>query len=135
MLIVLLLPRFPFTGCIAQIRFLKDNLAAWMAPEHVHQPMHLQPGHSVVLRQPKGLVLVISPWNYPVMLSLNMLAAALCAGNCAVLKPSEVSPHCERLLADLVPQYLDPAAVRVVTGGVPETTPVTTLFFLLEHAM
>jgi aldehyde dehydrogenase (NAD+) len=65
---------------------------------------------------------VIGPWNYPVQLVLGPLAAAIAAGNAVVCKPSEVAPASSRALARLLPEYLDPDAVAVVEGGVPETT-------------
>jgi aldehyde dehydrogenase (NAD+) len=70
---------------------------------------------------PLGVVLVIGPWNYPVYLSLAPLVAAVAAGNCAVIKPSELAPATSAVLARLVPEYLDPAAVRVVEGDAAVT--------------
>ncbi|MFI7006449.1 aldehyde dehydrogenase family protein [Streptomyces sp. NPDC050145] len=72
--------------------------------------------------EPLGTVLVIAPWNYPVQLSLVPVAGALAAGNTVLLKPSELAPATSALMARLVPRYLDPDAVAVVEGGVPETT-------------
>jgi aldehyde dehydrogenase (NAD+) len=68
------------------------------------------------------VALIIAPWNYPLQLSLGPLVGALAAGNCAVLKPSELAPATARLLAERLPGYLDPACVRVVEGEVAETT-------------
>lgn len=70
---------------------------------------------------------MIAPWNYPVYLALTPLVGAIAAGCTAVLKPSEVTPHSAKLLAELVPRYLDNRAFMVVNGGVPETTQ------LLDH--
>lgn len=72
--------------------------------------------------EPLGTVLIIAPWNYPVQLLLVPLVGALAAGNTVVLKPSEVTPATSELIARLIPAYLDPDAVAVVEGGVPETT-------------
>ncbi|KAH9418716.1 aldehyde dehydrogenase 3, member A2 [Dermatophagoides pteronyssinus] len=66
--------------------------------------------------EPLGVVLIISPWNYPLTLSIRPLVGAIAAGNCAILKPSEFAPNYERLLAELLPKYLDPECYRVVTG-------------------
>jgi acyl-CoA reductase-like NAD-dependent aldehyde dehydrogenase len=63
-----------------------------------------------------------SPWNYPLVLGLQPLIGAIAAGCCAVLKPSEISPHSSALLAELFPKYLNPDAYRVVLGAIPETT-------------
>ncbi|MGD9755002.1 MAG: aldehyde dehydrogenase family protein [Acidimicrobiia bacterium] len=98
------------------------HLDAWMAPEKVRVPLHLRPARARIVREPLGTVAIIGPWNYPVQLVLAPLVAALAAGNTAVLKPSELAPASSAALAELVGRHLDAAAVRVVTGGVPETT-------------
>lgn len=68
------------------------------------------------------------PWNYPMILSLQPLIAAIAAGCPCVVKPSEISPTYSQLLADLFPKYLDPSAYRVVNGGAdPETTKLLNL--------
>jgi aldehyde dehydrogenase (NAD+) len=101
---------------------LKKHLRGYMKPEKVSTPMPLQPGGSRIVREPLGVVLVISAWNYPFSLAVTPLAGALAAGNCAVLKPSEVAPKTSALLAELLPKYLDKEALEVIEGGVPETT-------------
>jgi aldehyde dehydrogenase (NAD+) len=100
----------------------RKQLARWTKPERVATPLSQRPGRSRLVREPLGTVLIIAPWNYPVQLLLSPLVGALAAGNCAVLKPSELTPHTSALLAALVPRYLDPACVAVFEGGVPETT-------------
>lgn len=105
-----------------EIDHTRRHLRRWMRPERVRAPIALQPARCRVVREPLGVALIIAPWNYPVQLALAPLVGALAAGNCAVVKPSEVSANTSRVLADLVPRYLDPDAVAVVEGGVPETT-------------
>ena len=107
---------------VAEIDLVVKNLAKWTRPEKVSTPMNQQPGQSKVLREPLGVVLIIAPWNYPVQLLLSPLVGAIAAGNCAVLKPSEITAATSALLAKLVPQYLDQDAVRLVEGAVPETS-------------
>ena len=102
---------------LAEIRWLRKRVASWAQPRRVPTPTMLWPASSTVEHMPRGAVLVISPWNYPVFLSLSPLAAAVATGNAVVLKPSEVATAVEKILAELIPQYLDPHAVRVVTGG------------------
>ncbi len=98
----------------------RKRLRKWTRPERVGLlPI---PGRMRILREPLGVVLIISPWNYPVQLLLSPLASALAAGNCAVLKPSEVTPRTSAALARFVPEYLDREAVSLVEGGVEETT-------------
>ena len=82
---------------------------------------------------PLGVVLVIGPWNYPLYLSLAPLVAAVAAGNCAVVKPSELAPATSALLARLVPEYLDPLAVRVVEGDATVTQDLLAQGF--DHAL
>ncbi len=94
----------------------------WMKPRKVRGAIQTFPSKSEIVSDPLGVVLIISPWNYPVQLLISPLLGALAAGNCVVLKPSEVTPHTSHLLADLVPKYLDRDAVALVEGGVEETT-------------
>ncbi len=93
----------------------------WSKRKRVATPLMLQPGRSWIVPEPLGVVLIIAPWNYPVQLLLSPLVGALAAGNAVLLKPSEISASTSALLARLLPQYLDPAAVAVVEGGPAET--------------
>ncbi|KAK0188735.1 aldehyde dehydrogenase [Armillaria mellea] len=100
------------------------NLPEWMKPEHktdLFDPNQKAWNPKVYLA-PKGVVLVIAPWNFPLVLSLQPLIAAISAGCCCAIKVSEIAPHTGRLLADLVPQYLDSEAYKVILGAVPEIT-------------
>ncbi|XP_075404096.1 aldehyde dehydrogenase family 3 member B2 isoform X2 [Tenrec ecaudatus] len=74
-----------------------------------------------IRKEPLGLVLIISPWNYPINLTLVPLVGALAAGNCVVLKPSEQSQSTEKVLAEVLPQYLDQSCFAVVRAGPQET--------------
>jgi aldehyde dehydrogenase (NAD+) len=106
----------------AEIKYVKAHLRAWMKPEPVPTVLLAQPGKSRIHREPLGVVLIIGAWNYPVVLSLQPLVGAIAAGNCAIVKPSEVAPAVSALLAEQIPRYVDPSCVQVVEGGVPETT-------------
>jgi aldehyde dehydrogenase (NAD+) len=106
----------------AEAKLALKNLKRWTRPEKVRTPLYLQPSRTRIVREPLGVVLIISPWNYPLQLLLGPLVGALAAGNCAVLKPSEITAHTSGVLARLVPRYLDPEAVALVEGAVPETT-------------
>ena len=114
---------------LADVKFVADEAAyarrrvrRWMRPLRESTPLILAPGRTRVRFDPLGVGLIIGAWNYPIMLVLSPLVAALAGGNAAVLKPSEGAPACAEAIARLVPQYLDGDAVSVVTGGVPETT-------------
>ncbi len=104
-----------------EAKFVRNRLGLWAARHPKAMQWMLQPAASWTIAEPTGVVLIISPWNYPVLLALEPMADALAAGNAICLKPSELSPNTSRLIAELVPQYLDPAAVRVVEGGPKET--------------
>ncbi len=110
------------SDCVNGTKFIKKNLRKWMKPERVATSLAGMPGKSRIVRDPLGVVLVITPWNYPFALAINPIAGALAAGNCVVLKPSEVAPATSALLARLLPKYLDPEAIAVIEGAVPETT-------------
>lgn len=107
---------------VQELDSLLANLEEWTAPRTVPVPMAFRPASAHVHLQPKGVVLVIAPWNYPLQLLLSPLAGALAAGNTAVLKPSEVTPQVADLVVRLVQDHLPREVVQVVTGGVPETT-------------
>ncbi|MER5436852.1 aldehyde dehydrogenase family protein [Streptomyces sp. NPDC002588] len=98
------------------------HLDRWLRPRRVPVPLTLAPARARTIREPLGVVLIISPWNYPLQLALAPLVGALAAGNCAVVKPSELAPATSAALARLLPLALDPEAVAVVEGGVAETT-------------
>src|SRR5690606_30315972 len=77
---------------IGSIEHALKHLPKWMAPEKVKTSLLAQPGQSRIYKEPLGVVLIIAPWNYPFQLSVGPLVGALAAGNCAVVKPSEVTP-------------------------------------------
>ena len=64
----------------------------------------------IILNDPYGVVLVIGSWNYPIQLSLIPVSGAIAAGNCVIIKPSELAPASSKLLEELVPRYLDPVS-------------------------
>ncbi len=99
-----------------------SHVRQWMKPLRVSTPLVLAPSHAQVRFDPLGVGLIIGTWNYPVMLTLSPLIAAICAGNAAVIKPSEVAPVTAELIARILPDYLDGDAFSVVLGGPPETT-------------
>ncbi|MFF2060076.1 aldehyde dehydrogenase family protein [Rhodococcus qingshengii] len=117
-----------FMGDIApvrsEIRHTLKNLEKWARPRKVRVPVTQQPGVAREIPEPKGTVLVIGAWNFPILLTLHPLVSAIAAGNTVLLKPSELSPHVAAALATLLPLYLDPSAVAVVTGGVDVSTQV-----------
>lgn len=101
--------------------YARKNVRKWMRRRRESLPLAQLPGRAWVQYDPLGVVLVIGPWNYPLYLSLAPLVAAVAAGNCAVIKPSELAPATSALLARLLPQYVDAEAVRVIEGDAATT--------------
>lgn len=99
------------------IRFMIHHISLWNRPHHVSTALFNFPGCSTVYPEPYGVTLIMSPWNYPLMLTLVPLAAAISAGNCAVVKPSRYSEHTSKLLKTLLDGIFDPDYVCAVEGG------------------
>jgi aldehyde dehydrogenase (NAD+) len=100
----------------------RRKLRSWTRPQRVPTSLVGQPGRSRIYREPLGVVLIIGPWNYPLQLVLVPLVGAIAAGNCAIVKPSELAPATSALLAARLSEYVDGECIHVVEGGVPETT-------------
>jgi aldehyde dehydrogenase (NAD+) len=98
------------------------HLRQWMKPLSFGAPPALEPAHVQVQFDPLGVGLIIGTWNYPIMLTLSPLIAAIAGGNAAVVKPSEAAPAIADVIARLLPEYLDQGAFSVILGAVPETT-------------
>ncbi len=101
--------------------YARKRLGGWVRPTKVSVPLGVQPGKAWYQYEPLGVVLIIGPWNYPIHLVLAPLVAAIAAGNCAVLKPSEHTPTVSATIKRLVEAYLDPEAVAVVEGAAGTT--------------
>lgn len=102
------------------------HLKKWMQPEKVKTPLILFPGKSFIHSEPYGCVLIMSPWNYPVMISLSPLIGAISAGNCVVLKPSEIASATQRLLTDLINQWFDPRYIVALNFDANQTSDLLT---------
>ncbi len=105
-----------------EIRHTLKHLRGWMKPERVPTPTALQPGNCHIHREPLGVALVLGAWNYPIQLALAPPAAAISAGNCVLIKPSEISSASAAALADLLPRYVDNDCIKVVQGAVETST-------------
>jgi len=92
------------------------HLDDWMAPDAVDSPLLFTGTRSAVHYEPKGLALILSPWNYPLTLTLGPLVAALAAGNCVVLKPSEKTPHTNAVLKQLLGDLYEERTVALLPG-------------------
>lgn len=125
-----------FETYITEISFiLKDidyylkNLNSLSKPKKVKTNLANQFGTSKIYSEPLGCILVIGAWNYPYQLSLSPLIAALAAGNCCILKPSEVAENTMKTMAKLINENFDSDYLTVFEGGIDETTEILKLKF------
>jgi aldehyde dehydrogenase (NAD+) len=99
-----------------EIEYALKNMKKWARPRRVYTPIANQPGSSRIISEPLGVSLIIAPWNYPFLLLIAPLAAAIAAGCCAILKPSELTPNVSAVIKDGISEYLDKDAFAVVEG-------------------
>ncbi len=118
-------PEFEAYG--AEIFVLKEinqalkNLRSWTKPKKAAITIEQFPATAYLYPEPLGVVLIISAWNYPFQLMISPLIGALAAGNCAILKPSEIAPHTSGVLAEIITKYFPPNYIAVIEGGVDTT--------------
>ncbi|MBT3588542.1 MAG: aldehyde dehydrogenase [Flavobacteriaceae bacterium] len=104
------------------LKEVKRNIRKWSKIKRVGTNMLNFPARSYIIPEPLGVCLVIGAWNYPYQLTLAPVIAAIAAGNTVVVKPSEMSPKTSALMAKLINENFDSGFLKVVEGGVPETT-------------
>ncbi|WP_377888058.1 aldehyde dehydrogenase [Alkalihalobacillus sp. R86527] len=107
---------------LEEIKFTIKHLKEWMKPESVKTPITHLGSKSHVHSEPFGVTLIIAPWNYPFQLQLAPLVGAIASGNCAVLKPSELTPTVSKVLAKLIRENFAEKYISLVEGGVQEST-------------
>lgn len=100
------------------IEYALKHLKFWMKPKKVKTPFNQFPASSYIYPEPLGVVLIIGPWNYPFSLVISPLIGAIAAGNCAVIKPSEIAPATSKIVAELISNTFSPEYIAVVEGGV-----------------
>ena len=105
-------------GIIGELDYIIKQLPKWVKPRKARLSLSQLPGAAWLQPEPLGSVLIIGPWNYPFQLIMSPLMGAMAAGNCAVLKPSELAPATSQVLAKLVQETFDPTYVALVEGGV-----------------
>lgn len=106
------------TGLVrSEITYMQRHLHRFAKEKRVRTPLAQFPSRSFQKPSPYGVTLIVSPWNYPLLLTLDPLIDAIAAGNTAILKPSAYSPHTSALIAEMIGACFDPAFVTVVTGG------------------
>ena len=112
-----------------EIRFARKHLRGWMSPQRTPTPLTMVGTRSCIQHQPKGQVLVIAPWNFPMMLTLRPVVCALAAGNSVMVKPSEHAPHTADWIFKIVSEALPAQVATVILGGADESAFLTSLPF------
>lgn len=102
---------------LAELDHTRRHLGRWMRPARRRTPWIAQPGTSHIVPEPRGVTLVLSPWNYPLLLSLAPTVASLAAGNTVVVKPSETAPRTAAALERILAAALPPEHATVLQGG------------------
>ena len=103
---------------VSEINFTVNNLRKWMKDEYVRTPLTLLGSKSFIRYEAKGVVLIITPWNFPINLSFISLINALSAGNSILIKPSEITSETSYVIKDIIEETFDEKEVSVVLGGV-----------------
>lgn len=111
-----------FAPVLLEINHTLHNLRAWSKPKRVKTPLSLMGGTSRIYSEPYGVTLIISPWNYPISMAIWPLIGAIAAGNCAVIKPSELTPAVARVLTRMLRSLFPPEYVVSLEGGVETST-------------
>ncbi|MBX2994611.1 MAG: aldehyde dehydrogenase family protein [Bdellovibrionaceae bacterium] len=114
---------------VHEITHAIKNVEEWMRPRSVSSGLFLLGARCEVHSDPRGVCLIIGPWNYPWQLALSPLAAALAAGNTVIMKPSELTPHCSALLQKILGEIFSEDEVAVVLGDKDTSTELLALPF------
>ncbi|KAA3653237.1 MAG: aldehyde dehydrogenase family protein, partial [Calditrichaeota bacterium] len=102
--------------CLHEIRHTIRHLAKWMRPERVSRTLLTVTARSEIRHEPKGVVLIISPWNFPIHLAIVPLISAVAAGNCAIVKPSEFTANSSKIIAEIIAAVFQENEIAVVQG-------------------
>lgn len=103
---------------LSEIKFAKANLKSWMKLQKVDTPLALLGASSYIKYEPKGVCLIISPWNFPINLTFGPLVSAIAAGNTVILKPSEMTPNASNIMTKIIRELFNEEEVAIVEGNV-----------------
>ncbi|MCR9287604.1 aldehyde dehydrogenase family protein [Saprospiraceae bacterium] len=117
---------YPVTS---EIKHAKKDIRRWMRNHKVATPLALMGSSSYIKYEPKGVVLIIAPWNFPLNLTFGPLVCAIAAGNTVMIKPSEQTPHISNLMAKMISEIFNENEIAMVQGGVPTSTALLNLPF------
>lgn len=114
---------------IGEIHHTISHLKSWMRTKRASTTMTMLGTQARIRYEPKGVCLIISPWNYPVGLTLGPLACAIGAGNTAMIKPSEMTPATSAVMAELIRETFDPSEIAIFEGDAAVSTALLALPF------
>jgi len=116
-------PLFDMAPCMGSAEHALAQLNSWTKPQVMSNDIPIDIQSTFQVRpEPKGVVLNIAPWNFPFSMCFDPMVPAIAAGNCMLIKPSEMAPACAKVIEMIVNKYLDTDCVKVVQGAVAETT-------------
>ena len=107
---------------LSELKYAIRHLKSWIKKEKVRTPLAQFPSKSFIVKEPLGVVLIMSPWNYPFMLAIDPLIGAIGAGNCAVIKPASYAKNTSNIIKKLLGECFDERYVSVVLGGREENS-------------
>ena len=120
---------------LAEINLALNSLSKWMNPKKVSTNFINFPSSSFIYPEPLGVVLIVSPWNYPLQLLLKPAVGAIAAGNCLVLKSSELAPATSALMKKMVEEAFDPNYILFVEGDGAQVIPAMMNHFVFDHVL
>jgi len=103
---------------VSELNYAIKHLKSWVKPQKVPASLSQFPASTFIYPQPLGVVLIIAPWNYPFQLIISPLIGAIAAGNCAILKPSEIAENTSKIISDIISKTFNSEYIAVVEGGV-----------------
>ncbi len=118
---------------IGELNHAIRNLRNWMEPQHVATNLVNLPSGSRIMREPMGVVLVVGPWNYPILLLLSPVVGAIAAGNCVVIKPSELAPATTAVMKKMIEAYFPPEYIWYAEGEGASVVPAMMDQFRFDH--
>ena len=101
---------------LAEMRFAIANLSQWMESKSVETPLVMIGSSSYIVYEPKGTCLILTPWNYPFQMPMQHLASCIAAGNTAIVKPSEYTPHTSAIVKEIIGKTFEESEVAVIEG-------------------
>lgn len=114
---------------LSEIKHTKKHLKSWMKDEKVATPLAFLGSSSWIRYEPKGVCLLISPWNFPVNLTFGPLISAIAAGNTVIIKPSEMTPHTAAVMGEIITDLFDEQEIAYIEGSVETSTALLQLPF------